>query len=197
MIYHFLSIARCGIHRLHSRTVFARNRFYQTAVNQAGDIFRNDHVQRLVVVRLKVHKRLAAGILRLLRSVLRRLHGKQLKKRRHMDYRVLKSSVGEINLPDLPRRKGSKQPLAQRHCVHIGRLLDDGGILLHDLITGSVQGIPALFADRVDPQVFLLKIALCDQLHNVGIVAARKSPVRGYHDHSFLLRFPRRQVGMV
>ena len=114
-----------------------------------------------------------------------------------MNYRILKSRIGEINLPDLPGCEGGKQPLAQGHRIHIGRLLDNLGIFFHNFIAVTVQGISALLADCVDPQIFLLKIALRDQFHNIGIVTARKTPVGGDHDHGLLLRFPGRQVGMV
>ena len=111
--------------------------------------------------------------------------------------RILESGIGQINLSYLTICIGFQQLVGNRHRIHIGGLLDDIRIVHHDMITVPLQRILTLLADRVNLQIFLTELALCDQLDNVGIIAACKTSVGSDHDHRLFTGLSCSQIRMV
>ena len=65
------------------------------------------------------------------------------------------------------------------------------------MVASSLQCLCSLASDSIDIQIFFVEIASCDQLYDVGIISTRKSPVRGNHNHGFLLGIAGGQIRVI
>ena len=62
------------------------------------------------------------------------------------------------------------------------------GIIPFTGIAQSSQRLQPLAPHRIDHRILPAKIALCHKFYNIGIIAARKSPVGGDQDNALFLR---------
>ena len=114
-----------------------------------------------------------------------------------MDHRIFKPGIRKIDLSDIACRKLLKEFIRQLQRIRIGRLLNNIGTVPGNMVAISVQGILSLFSDTVDLQILFFQIAPCDQLDNIGVIAACKPSVRGNDDHCLLGRITGMQIAML
>ena len=111
--------------------------------------------------------------------------------------RIFKISICKIDLPDIACRKLLQKFIGKLHGIGIGRLFNNIRTVPGNMIAISAQRILTLFTDAVYLQFFFLQLAPCDQLNDIGVIAARKSSVGGNDDHCLFCRTAGLQIAML
>ena len=115
-----------------------------------------------------------------------------------MNHGVLKGSVCKIDLTDLPTAECGQQLFCEICRILVGRLVDDLGIILGNLVTLLSQSVTALAANGVNPGLLRSqRLISCDELDNVVIVATGKTAVGSDRNDRFSIRGTCPQVFVV
>ena len=115
-----------------------------------------------------------------------------------MNYGVLERSVCKIDLSDLSASECGQQLFCEICRILVGRLVDNLGIILGNLVALLSQSVTALAANGVNPGLLRSqRLISCDELDNVVIVAAGKAAVGSDRDDRLSIRGACPQVFVV